>query len=98
MALRAEHYYWVECDHPGCDESSPHRDYEVTAWSSKDSAQECALAEDWRHVSDDLRNLWLCPDHAFEYCRDCGQHVGHLAGEQDYLCDECVATDRLTLR
>ena len=47
MSLKSKPYYWIECDHVGCDERCPSEDCEVNAWDSKDDALDNIAYDDW---------------------------------------------------
>lgn len=88
MPVKQAPFYWIECDHPGCDARCPHEMDEVAAWSDDDTARMMAEESDWRRVErPSARPLWMCPDHRNEYCESCGAHLGPLAGDQDYRCE-----------
>jgi len=60
--IRSKPYYWITCDHPGCEERSPGSGYEYSAWSEPQDVITCAEEGDWQQQGD----LWFCPDHAVE--------------------------------
>lgn len=50
MSVQSKPYYWLTCDHEGCDARSPSAEYEVTAWDNESGAVTCAEDEDWTHT------------------------------------------------
>lgn len=89
MPVKSKPFYWIECDHEGCDARCPDPGFdEVAAWQDADQARDYAVDGDWRLVDRPAaRSLWMCQDHKLEYCERCGTHLGPLAGEQDYICE-----------
>jgi len=60
VSLKSKPYYWLECDHEGCDERNPSLDNEVDAWSDEEGALEDAAYGDWTTTD---AGEHYCPDH-----------------------------------
>lgn len=47
MSVQSKPYYWLVCDHPGCNRKSTEGG-EFTAWSDRNGAEEDAGNSDWQ--------------------------------------------------
>ena len=60
MSVKSKPYYWIECDHVGCDDRSPSDGYEINAWSDEDGALSGADDDGWATTD---TGEHYCPEH-----------------------------------
>ena len=89
MSVESKPFYWIACDGDECHRRSPPADYEIVAWSDRDSAECSALDSEWMKMDD---GRWYCEFCSMDVCLDCGAFdPDPYAGERDYLCRKCWA-------
>ena len=60
MSIKSKPYFWLECDHNGCDAKSPDGD-EYSAWEDHGQAIDCAQ-----------NSYWTITLHGEHYCEEHG--------------------------
>ena len=61
MSVKSGVFYWVECDRPGCDATSPSQDDEGGMWdSSRQAIKGAQEDEDWTFT---LAGECFCDEH-----------------------------------
>ncbi|QGJ93523.1 hypothetical protein SEA_MUFASA8_75 [Arthrobacter phage Mufasa8] len=65
MSLQQAPFYWLQCDHHGCDTKSTEDD-EFAAYSDEASAREMAEGSEWHHHN----GKDYCPHHADQHQPD----------------------------
>lgn len=62
MSVVSAPYYWLECDHHGCEIKSTDSS-EFTAWADESYAVDSAFDSDWIEVA----GKHYCDEHAAQY-------------------------------
>lgn len=67
MALQSKPFYWITCDHEGCEATCPPRDFEISAWADDSQAEMVAEESDWYVGTKHDPFPHLCPEHKVEH-------------------------------
>jgi hypothetical protein len=82
VSVHSKLFYWLTCDN--CQERIDYGDF--AAMSDESDAIDAALDSDWT-TDGTKHHCWNCPP--LTRCDRCDKPAGDLAGERDYLCQDC---------
>lgn len=92
MSVKSGTFYWIICDHDGCEHRPSYDDAEGAVLASAQEAEDSSSDVDWLAVD----GKHYCPEHRDAYeCRHCGEAFAEpvpVDGDGIPVCLDCRAT------